>query len=542
MAEIQFHAQAKQTNRPDERRGEFQKRKLETAILRIRGSGREFTGLVPEDAGINKRIETIVKQNGGKIKKRYHEEMSTWEITEIRIGDQLLTKNSEVGIHWGIDGGKIPIMVDKNNKIRGFLNGEEVKSKEISVWSECSTADPKSIEELQGNRREVAGAHVASREKDPDLKNSEIILFDRETGELTPFSEHNGAESFDWDIKMEKLLMPQTLPTEKHYSHKMFDGFSPEMSGGGFYHTYIEIMDSKESLTDRITVIPLARPEFDGYPTRNAESVAQECPERCAGETFFHDHKTDIRPSTDTRPMEFTSEQASAQKVVSKEMPYNCVIIKRKSNGEVKTRPFGIKSECQEKREMAFYRHHPKMDKPYLVERLKILPAAVEVITVERKPVKNQKHGKREAFITEKKKKSKKKKKKMGPRIDAEIRKLKMKIKNILKNKKQKKKKKADNKIPVPEIGKKERTGKTAKLKTKHEIAKRGKKPKKELGTARRKTKKKTKALYINSEKKREFKNFGKRTGKKSERARRLRKLLERKKKKIKKYLVTGYF
>lgn len=534
MAEGAVHAQTRQTNRPNERRENFQKRKLETVVLKIKGSGREFTGLVPENAGVNERIERIVKQNGGEIKKKYYDEMGTHQITEISIGDQLLTK-----IHWGIEGGKIPIAVDKEGNIKGFLNGEEIKSTKIDLWEEESTMDPKRIKDLKGNMRKVEGAHATPREEKPDLKNNEIILFDKETGELSPFSENTKVESFDWDIKVEKLFIPQVLPVEKIYSHRMFDGFSSEMQGN-FYYTYIEIMDSKESLTDRVTVIPLASQKFDGHPLSNAEPAIQEYPKPCAGETFFHDHKTDIQPSSMTRPAEFTGEHPPARKIVFREVPYTYATTKIKSIGGVKTGPLKIKSERQEKREISFCRQQPKIDKPQLAEKLKTKYVAVKEIYIEREPVKDTEYGKKDARLMEKigaAKMKKKKRKRIDPKINAETRKFKIKVRKMLKNKTQKKK--ADNKMSVPEARKKERMKKLI-PQSKNEVVKREKRKcaKKPLMDKQKiKKKKKAKAPGPKDEIKRGFKK----PVKKTEKARRLRRLLERKKK-IEKYLLTGYF
>ena len=249
----QIHAQTRNTNRLDEKR--FRGKRLVTQVLKIKGSGKEFSALVPENASVDEAIEAIARQNDGKVEKRYYREMGAYEITEIRIGDQLITKDKTGGIHWFIDDNKIPIAVDGEGNIEGFLNGEEAKvgRNVISIGLESSTADPKSIEELQGNMRRVESAHAGEREKDPDLKDSEIILFDKETGELTPMCPCQEAESFDYsEISMEKIFVSEISAVEN--KNPVFEN-CPEKGMGEIFYSYIEIIDAKESIVDRVTLV-----------------------------------------------------------------------------------------------------------------------------------------------------------------------------------------------------------------------------------------------------------------------------------------------
>ena len=453
MAEVQLHAQSKQTNRPEEKRREFQGRKLETAILKIKGSGKEFSGLVPEGAGINKRIELIAKQNGGRIKKKYHEEMGAWEITEIKIGDQLITKDKDAGIHWFIDDNKIPIAIDKKGNIKGFLNGEEARGRVISLGREDNTADPKNLKELN----KVESAHAGEREKDPDLKD-DILLFDKETGEITPMSEYEGAESFEWEISREKLLIQQMPAVEKTYSHSMFDGFSPEMGGGEFYYSYIEIMDSKEDIADRVIISPRIQQEFDGRPIQN--EIVQKNREYNAGETNdapSSDYKDDFLQDNAIRPVE--SERLPDQKHLVSGMP-RVFIMERKSYGQKEFKPHGIKMERLEKRKRQPFHYPPKIGQNE--ERPVIMKYKIQEIPVEKEPTRQKmKYKKPNNRILKKKNNPKKRKKKkhreLLKKTKTKLKKIMNKVREILKKKKTKKIKNLNKKILIPEIKKKKR-------------------------------------------------------------------------------------
>ncbi len=249
----QIHAQVRESNRSDEKR--FQGRELVTRKLKIKGSGKEFTGLIPSNVGVEKAIEMIASQNGGEVKKKYYEEMGAYEITEIRIDDQLITKDKSGGIHWFIDDNKIPIAVDKEGGVV-FLNGEEVsieKNETISIGLESSTADPKTLKDLRGDRQKVESAHAASRDKEVDIENSEIILFDKETGELTPMCACQEAEAFDYgEISMEKIFVSQITAVENN-TMPVFE--TNDKGFGEIFFSYIEIVDVKESILDRISFV-----------------------------------------------------------------------------------------------------------------------------------------------------------------------------------------------------------------------------------------------------------------------------------------------
>lgn len=256
----QIHAQTRNTNRPELKRKEFQSKKLVTQVLRIKGSGKEFSALVPGNASVDEAIEAIARQNNGNVKKKYYKEMNAYEIIEISIGDQLITKDKTGGIHWFIDDNKIPIAVDDKGNIEGFLNGKEAKvgRNVISIGLESSTADPKRIDELKGIRRSVEGAHTGERDKEPDLKHNEIILFDKETGELSPMCPCQEAESFDYrEISMERIFVSEISAVENKQNpvlEKCFDERLEKGMGEVFY-SYIEIIDAKDSIIDRITVV-----------------------------------------------------------------------------------------------------------------------------------------------------------------------------------------------------------------------------------------------------------------------------------------------
>jgi len=473
MAGGQFHAQVREINRPENKRKGFQDKKMETAVLRIKGSGKEFTGLVPEDAKINERIELIVKQNGGEIKKKYHDKMKTHEITEISIEDQLLTK-----IHWGIEGGKIPIAVDEEGNILGFLNGEEIKSKKIEVWKEESTLDPKHIEELWGNRRRVEGAHAGEREKEPDLKQNEIILFDKETGELTPMCPCREAESFDYrEVSMERIFVSEISVVENK-QNPVFENRSDEGMGEIFY-SYIEIIDAKEDIIERVSVVsePVEMPMAEAVGVVEQPVSADEGFSSPVTETEYTAQPIMIEPipqAPKTRDLPPTPPDYFQNKQAVK-------------------KPEEIKLQKIKTVKQKLFRYPPKIEKIEIAEvkrteRYSVPAPVVEVPKTEIK-VRKAEHKpecKRKRLL--KKKVSKKRKRKrrkvieLAKKTSVKIKKIKAKIQKFIREKKKKRIKTKPRAKPVPK--------KKAKPKPKVKPVKRKKKKPKIKSQAKTKMKK----------------------------------------------------
>lgn len=516
----QIHAQGRNTNRPEQKRKEFQGKKLETAVLKIKGSGKEFTGFVPEDAGVDERIERIAKQNGGVVKKKYYPEMKTYEITEIRIGNQLIAKNEEAGIHWGIEGEKIPLAVDDDGNITGFLNGKEIKSREISVWSEKSTLDPKNLKDLKGDKQKVESAHAAGREKDPDLKKSEVVLFDKETGELSPMQQARDAESFDYgEISMEKIFISEISAVEngqRSFFENNFDRLQDKGIGETFY-SYIEIVDAKENIADRVIV---ANETMEMAPATAIDiETSEQIPDiPQVDENIRISSVEPVHPLASDYIADVPKPRRSRLSV-----PPDYFQFKPRTDEKPKV-VIRVKKDVARKTD---FRYPPKTEKPEIVKIKKTeaipIPVPVREIPVKLPKISKIKPSEKIRKIKTKKK-TKKRKKRRGVRktsrkIKLKIKKMKNKIEEIVKEKKSKKIR--------PSIKKKIKTD--------------GKKKKAKL-KPRTKTKKHKKNRKLKTKATKTKKNITKKRFRKPKKSSRKKKKIKNKdKRKMEKYLLTSY-
>lgn len=513
----QIHAQLRNTNRPEEKRKEFQGKELVTRKLRIKGSGKEFTGIIPKNAGVEKAIEMIAEQNGGEVKKRYYEEMGAYEITEICIEDQLITKDKTGGIHWFIDDNKIPVAVDKEGRI-AFLNGEEVsidKSEIISVGLESSTADPKTLKDLRGNRQKVESAHATAREKEVDIENSEVILFDKETGELSPMQKTTEAESFDYgEISMEKIFVSQISAVENN-SAPVYETDNNML--GEIFFSYIEIVNAKESILDRISFVAEPVEEIIRQEVSTVEPAAEQT-SMLSAESF----------SVPMTKVDYTSQSEITTDIYT--IPKRKEVFPPPVQYFQIPKPKGIrvpKKEPKRRPKPKLINYTPKIEKIGRQELKKPekYPPQIET-TITESPKYKIKHenliSKSPKIKTRKRKARKKKRRKRKTaehirKTISKIKKTKKRIQKLLKPKKPIRKK---VKTKVTTIKIKERARK---------------KKKKKIGKKTKKRKQEPK-ISIKKEKIKKRKVRGKKKKTNS------RKKLLKRKKKIVKYLLTGYF
>jgi len=457
----QIHAQTRESNRSDEKR-KFQGKQLVTRKLKIKGSGKEFTGLIPGNVGVEKAIEMIAEQNGGEVKKKYYEEMGAYEITEIRIDDQLITKDKSGGIHWFIDDNKIPVAVDNEGRI-AFLNGEEVSinnNEIISIGLESSTADPKTLKDLRGDRQKIESAHATTRDKEVDIENSEIILFDKETGELTPMCTCQEAESFDYgEISMEKIFVSQITAVENN-TMPVFE--TNDKGFGEVFFSYIEIVDAKENILDRIGFVAEPVEEIVRQEVVSVESAVEQTSSPSA-ESF----SSPITNMNYTSQADVTTEVYTIPKrkdILPLPQQYfkipkaeNIKPAKEKPKKKLKLINYSPKIEKIEKQEVKAERYPPRIE----TQKIEVIRQKIKYEKQEIKPKK--------AKTKIKRKRKKRRVIEIVRKTTSKIKKIKQKIQKLIEQKELKRKKIVQKKIKV-ETTRKKIVSKKPKIKPKVKI------------------------------------------------------------------------
>lgn len=188
----------------EERGGRF--RQVNVVEASVTMLGRTFTTTIREGATTNDLIEKVARENGGEVAKRYYPEFKTWEITSVRIGDAILMKSSESGIHFSLGEAGIPMAVTENQGIV-FPNADELRigrnTSNIALWTTSANFDPGNVGDLdrmykgsggvrlsQDARDEISKAHGGVRSGNGILLEENILVLNKDTGEVLTASQH----------------------------------------------------------------------------------------------------------------------------------------------------------------------------------------------------------------------------------------------------------------------------------------------------------------------------------------------------------------
>ncbi|MFH0884795.1 MAG: hypothetical protein V1861_03730 [Candidatus Micrarchaeota archaeon] len=172
--------------------------------------GRTFTTTIHEGATTNELIEKVARENGGDVTRRYYPEFKTWEIVSVRIGDSALVKSSESGIHFSLGSAGIPMALTQEQGIV-FPNAEELRigrnTRNIALWTTSANFDPGSIGDLdrmysgrggvalsKDARDEISKAHGGIRSGNGILLEENILVLNKDTGEILTVSQHAAKE------------------------------------------------------------------------------------------------------------------------------------------------------------------------------------------------------------------------------------------------------------------------------------------------------------------------------------------------------------
>ncbi len=172
--------------------------------------GRTFTTAIREGATTNDLIEKVARENGGEVTKKYYPEFKTWEITSVRIGDAVLVKSSESGIHFSLGEAGIPMAVTEKQGIV-FPNAEELRigrnTRNIALWTTSANFDPGNIADIdrmyssrggavlsKDARDELSKAHGGVRSGNGVLLEENILVLNKDTGEILTVSQHAARE------------------------------------------------------------------------------------------------------------------------------------------------------------------------------------------------------------------------------------------------------------------------------------------------------------------------------------------------------------
>ncbi|HSB46729.1 MAG TPA: hypothetical protein VLD37_01860 [Candidatus Bilamarchaeum sp.] len=189
--------------------------------------GRTYRTNIREGASAEDLIEKIAKENDGGVAKVYYPEFRTWEIVAVKIGDQVMVKDSpekvakadfsqfpdpgfrsmairaaassEGGIHFSIGKSGIPLAIMDNEEIV-FPNAEELRigrnTSSISLWMTSVNVNPASVAELsqvyspsgglQVSRdalKKIEESHGGTR-SDKLFLDDNILVLNKDTGEI----------------------------------------------------------------------------------------------------------------------------------------------------------------------------------------------------------------------------------------------------------------------------------------------------------------------------------------------------------------------
>ncbi len=183
--------------------------------------GRTLRTVIHEGATVNELIEKAVKDNGGRIEKKFYPQFGTWEITSIEIDGLCLRKDVKGGLHFYIGPSGIPFAKMQDEHIV-FPNGEELKvgfgTNNIYLDKTNDNFNPEKKEDFNsryaGGVRETDAARREPGKSAEDAKKEaqqshggarseklllpkNLLIIDKETGEICLISEHAAkAEGF----------------------------------------------------------------------------------------------------------------------------------------------------------------------------------------------------------------------------------------------------------------------------------------------------------------------------------------------------------
>jgi len=173
--------------------------------------GRAYRTTIHEGASAEQLIEKVANENGGYVTKKFYPEFNTSEIISVRIGNELLVKSTESGIHFSLGESGIPMAVVNGQAGKGttdivFPNAEELRvgraTCNIALWMTSANFDPGNISDLdsmysrKGGARlsrdaldEVSKAHGGVRSEKLMLVDN-ILVLNKDTGEVLTAKEH----------------------------------------------------------------------------------------------------------------------------------------------------------------------------------------------------------------------------------------------------------------------------------------------------------------------------------------------------------------
>ncbi len=259
---------------------------------RVSVEGRVFRTLIREGATVNELIEKVAKENGGWVKKKYYPELKTWEIIRVQIGDILLVKGKEEGIHFGLGTSGIP-MASAGEQIV-FPNAEELRvgkeTSNIGLWMTSANFDPGRVADLNQIYSSTGGIRLSddARKKLEEshggvrseklLLHDNLLVLDKESGEIRTASEHAAK------IAVEGFAAPQfQTPTYTSVGLTMATDrgvLAVPMDGSAVRVPYLFVKSFDGRITDHISVQfnPLraeapARPKEKEQPRSDAQPI-----------------------------------------------------------------------------------------------------------------------------------------------------------------------------------------------------------------------------------------------------------------------------
>ncbi len=559
MAEVQFHAQSRQTNRPEQKKKGFEGRKelvIKTIVLgKVRASI-----LAPDDIKVEEWTERAMLENGGGIAKQWDSKLGKWWVVAMIVDGECLAKEGlredDKNIEWKMSDKDKKIVIEHSKKSKGgpeftigengvpvvvkgneliFPSGDEMKTQGITelYYKEVnSTVDPGTPADfLKASKKEqMEGCHASTREKDVEVNGYELQVGDKETGEIMPIGEYQKIESFVYDdINLENVMKHELKFMENRVSPVLFHNEAVQFSSTcEVSYLHIKIIESKENIFDHvefisnlpetsISVIPIASPGSAVSQTSDNGTVNSNP----MHETSFEQPNYEMNRNADVVKMPISS-------------GYNKIQLPEQNRKEINEQK-NPKVEKRKKEKLVFLPYRPKAEKTHIIEkpvkednfRYRLPKTDFSKIELPKQKHKRQ-ATKLPKIKTTKPKPKKRKRKKKGAKekikkIIKKTRRTVLKIKELLKNKRKKqihkkaiiqktgKKIHGRKKIPKPKITKKKQKKKNSKIRKKPEIR-------------------------LQSEKKA-------RTGKnKPNKKSKIKKKPDRKRKKMIKYLLTGYF
>jgi hypothetical protein len=306
--------------------------------------GRSFRTTIHEGATTNELIEKVARENGGEVTKKYYPEFKTWEITAVRIGDAALVKSSESGIHFSLGSHGIPIAIMPGSAGIGtdplvvFPNGDELKvgrgTSNFSLWTTSAPFDPQSIKDLDriyDNRGgvalsrdaldEISRAHGGGRSGKMALEINNILVLNKDTGEILTVSQHASQENppaaiahdaFSFSLPNYATCTP-ACQESRSYVLPQFDSFR-----GRLNQLVIRTFDGSVADVVRIQMNPFSQDKLDAglaalpkeqkmipvpSPLSNTEPAVKSAPPAICMLKFGRENKRDDSGTSPSSPL-----------------------------------------------------------------------------------------------------------------------------------------------------------------------------------------------------------------------------------------------